>query len=145
MRREYPEAPIVGVGVILQEGDCILLVQRRREPSRGLWTFPGGVVELGETVREAARREMVEETGLEIEVGPVVEVLDRIVKDEQGHIQYHYVLVDLLAQPIGGQLRVGDDAQDARWLRLEEMPTLDVPDRVRKLAHRVLKGGRPDP
>jgi 8-oxo-dGTP diphosphatase len=140
MRREYPEAPIVGVGVILQDGDRILLVQRGREPSRGLWTFPGGVVELGETIRQAARREMLEETGLEIQVGPVVEVLDRILQDEAGRIRYHYVLVDLLAHPLGGTLRVGDDAQDARWLRLDEMPSLDVPDRVVEIARRVLPG-----
>jgi 8-oxo-dGTP diphosphatase len=139
MRREYPEAPIVGVGVVALEGERVLLVQRGREPSRGLWTFPGGVVELGETLQEAARREMWEETGLEVEVGPVVEVLDRIVHDETGRVRYHYVLIDLLAHPTGGRLEVGDDAAAARWLRLEEMPTLDVPARVMEVAGRVLE------
>ena len=104
------ESIVVGVGVVVLEDESILLIKRGREPAKGLWAIPGGKVEFGETLREAAIREAKEETGLEVEVGETVWVGERMSDD------LHIVLVDFAASPIGGTLRAGDDADDARWV-----------------------------
>jgi len=109
------EHPVVGVGVVLVEDGRILLIQRGREPGRGLWAVPGGKVRHGEPMKDAARREMREETGLEVEVGEVVWVGEFI---EDGH---HLVLIDFSGTRTGGELRPGDDADDARWVALSEV------------------------
>jgi len=149
MRREYPEGPVVAVGVIIHQrnpilGDQVVLVRRGQEPSRGLWTFPGGAVELGETIRDAARREALEETGLHVDVGKVVAVVDNVVYDEQNRVQYHYVIIDLMARVVGGSLRPGTDVSDARWARLEDVETLDMTEKARELARELLAGGSAD-
>jgi len=138
MKREYPDQPIVGVGTIILEGDRVLLVRRSRPPAMGQWAFPGGVVELGEAVRDAARREALEETGLEVSVGEVGAVIDRLVRDDQGRLQYHYVLIDFLAHPTGGVLGAGDDAAEVRWVGRAELETLDVTPAVREIVSRLL-------
>jgi ADP-ribose pyrophosphatase YjhB (NUDIX family) len=110
--REYPDRPVVGVGaVVLVEGK-VVLVQRAHEPLKGAWNLPGGGVELGETLREACAREVLEETGLVVEVGAVIEVFDRIMLDLGGSVQYHFVLVDYVCRPSGGVLHCGTDASD---------------------------------
>jgi 8-oxo-dGTP diphosphatase len=119
MDREYPAAPMVGVGAVIVDGDCVLLVQRGHEPAKGSWTIPGGLVELGESLEAAAVREAEEETGLKVEVVEVVEVLDRIFRDDDqddGCVRFHYVIVDYLCRVAGGQLRAGSDAEAARWV-----------------------------
>lgn len=126
MHRHYPSHPVPSVGVVVCKGDKLLVVLRGQEPSLGKWSIPGGVVELGETIREAACREVREECGLEIELGEVVEVLDAIVHDDHGGISYHYVLVDLLAGYVAGELSVGSDIDDARWVTEEELTHLDL-------------------
>lgn len=126
MPREYPSAPLPSVGIVVLKDDKILLVLRGREPSPGKWSIPGGVVELGETIREAAHREVSEECGLEIELGDVVDVIDAIVHDEKGEIRYHYVLIDLLATYVRGELMAGSDIEDARWVSEEELTTFDL-------------------
>jgi len=138
MKREYPDTPIVGVGAIVRDGPRILLIRRNREPAKGRWTFPGGVVELGETVHDAVCREALEETGLKIEVGDLVAIVDRILHDDAGRIQYHYVLLDFLARPVGGALQPGDDAGDVRWVTLPELDTLDVTDQAKEIAQKLL-------
>jgi 8-oxo-dGTP diphosphatase len=133
-RREFPDAPIVGVGAVVLDRKRVLLVRRGQEPLKGEWSIPGGALELGETLEAGVRREVEEETGLEVSVVAIVEVLDKIVfapesseadsLDERpgvGRVKYHYVLVDFLCMPIGGTLRAGSDAMDVRWIAHEEL------------------------
>ena len=113
--REYPDRPIVGVGAVIIDQGRVLLVKRGNPPLLGEWSLPGGVVELGETLRAATEREAREETGLIVKAGEVLEVLDRIIPGKDGAPQYHYVLIDFFCRVEGGQLRAGGDAADARW------------------------------
>lgn len=112
MTRAYPDRPIVAVGAVIVVDGGIVLVRRKNEPLAGRWSLPGGGVELGESLADCVVREVREETGLEVEVGPIVEVLDRIHKDPQGRIAYHYVLIDYVARPVGGALTPGSDASE---------------------------------
>lgn len=121
MQREYPDRPIVGVGAIIVEDRRVLLARRGNPPRAGQWSLPGGVVELGETLRAAAEREALEETGLIVEVGQIVEVLDRILPGENQSIQFHYVLIDFLCTCNGGELRAGGDAAEVAWAAEEEL------------------------
>jgi 8-oxo-dGTP diphosphatase len=125
LSREYPERPIVGVGAILIDKNCVLLVQRGKEPLKGEWSIPGGAVELGETLDAALHREVWEETGLEIESRGIVEVLDRI-HSEQERVRYHFVLIDYLCRVTGGTLKAASDAADARWIQREELNSHSV-------------------
>lgn len=111
--RAYPSRPIVGVGAVILIDGKIVLVKRRHEPLAGQWSLPGGTLELGETLEAGVAREMLEETGLVVDVGPVIEVFDRILLDEQRKVRYHFVLVDYLCRPIGGRLASASDAVDA--------------------------------
>ena len=121
MKREYPDRPIVGVGAVIIDAGRVLLVKRGAPPLMGEWSLPGGVVEIGETLRAAAEREAREETGLIIEAGEVLEVLDRIIPGENGRAQYHYVLIDFLCRVKGGELRAGEDAADVSWASEQEL------------------------
>jgi ADP-ribose pyrophosphatase YjhB (NUDIX family) len=138
MKREYPQSPIVAVGAVILDGDRIVLVQRGREPSQGLWTFPGGAVELGESIQDAVRREALEETGLMVDVGAVATAVDHIVRDEGGEVLYHYVIVDYLARPIGGALRAGSDVRDARWATLADVEALQMTAKAQDYARQLL-------
>ncbi len=126
MKREYPDAPLVGVGGIVIERDRVLLVRRGHAPLRGEWSIPGGVLEVGETVREAAVREVFEETGLTVEVGELLGVFDRILRDAEERTLYHYVLVDFLCRRIAGDLQAAADAADARWFTDGELGSLSL-------------------
>ena len=121
MQREYPDRPIVGVGAIIIENGRVLLARRGTPPRAGQWSLPGGVVELGETLRAATEREALEETGLIVEAGEVVEVLDRILPGDTGAVQFHYVLIDFLCTCKGGELRAGGDAAEVAWATEEEL------------------------
>ena len=122
MKREYPDRPIVGVGAVIVSDGRVLLVKRGAPPLLGEWSLPGGVVEIGETLRAAAEREAREETGLIVEAGEVLEVLDRIIPGENGRALYHYVLIDFLCRVTGGELRKGGDAADVAWATESELP-----------------------
>jgi ADP-ribose pyrophosphatase YjhB (NUDIX family) len=128
--REYPDRPIVGVGAVIVRGDEVVLVRRGNEPNRGAWSLPGGMVELGEKLRQAAEREAREETGLEVEAGEVLEVFDSIMPDASGKTQYHYVLVDFLCRVKAGQLRAAGDASDARWVKCADLPGFKISETV---------------
>ncbi len=116
MKRIYPEQPIVGIGAIIVHGDRVLLVRRATEPLQGEWSVPGGMLELGETLRDGVRREVLEETGLVVEPGEVLDVFDSIFTDGQGRTQYHYVLIDYLCKLISGEATAGTDVSDVRWV-----------------------------
>jgi ADP-ribose pyrophosphatase YjhB (NUDIX family) len=126
MKREFPEVPLVGVGAIIIEGDRVLLVKRAHPPIQGQWSIPGGVLEVGEMVREAAVREAREETGLVVEPGELLGVYDRILRDSEHRIQYHYVLIDFLCRRVGGELLADSDAADVQWFRREELTLLHL-------------------
>ena len=111
--RRYPTRPVVGVGAVVLSRQSVVLVRRRFEPLAGQWSLPGGVLELGETLQSGVAREVREETGLEVEVGPVIDVFDRIVRDEHARVRYHYVLIDFLCRAAGGRLESGSDVSDA--------------------------------
>ena len=126
MKREFPELPLVGVGAIIIEGDRILLVKRAHPPIQGQWSIPGGVLEVGEMVRDAAIREAREETGLIVEPGELLGVYDRILRDPEKRVQYHYVLIDFLCRATGGQLQAATDAAEVRWFPRKELPALNL-------------------
>ena len=126
MKREFPELPLVGVGAIIIEGDRVLLVKRAHPPLQAHWSIPGGVLEVGEFVREAAVREAQEETGLIVEPGELLGVYDRVLRNEEQQVQYHYVLIDFLCSPVGGELRAASDADEVRWFMRDELPPLNL-------------------
>lgn len=121
MKREYPAHPIVGVGGVVIRDNYVLLIRRGREPLKGEWSIPGGMLELGESMEDGVKREVLEETGLKIIPIEVLTVFDRIQKNG-GRVRYHYVIVDYLCRPTGGRLKSGSDVLDARWVRREELP-----------------------
>ena len=140
--REYPDAPRVGVGAVVLEGDCVLLVQRGRPPSQGKWSLPGGLVYLGERLEDAVRREVEEECGLAVRVLDICGVIDRVVRDpEPGdgdrRVRYHWVIVDYVAEPAGGVLQAASDAADARWVRLDDLSRYDTTDGLADMIHRA--------
>ena len=126
MKRDYPDRPIVGVGAIVIQNDRALVVRRATEPLKGQWSIPGGMLELGEKLREGVAREVREETGLDVEVGEVLDVFDSIFRDADGRAQYHYVLIDFLCRPIGGELLASSDVDDAKWVSSDELDSLTM-------------------
>jgi 8-oxo-dGTP diphosphatase len=134
VRREYPEAPIVGVGAVVIKGTEVLLVRRGSEPLKGEWSLPGGALEVGETLQQGVVREVFEETGITVAPAGVIEILDRIIKDEEsGRVRYHYVLIDFVCRVTSGSPRVGSDADEVRWVdraMLEEYRVAPVTVRV---------------
>jgi 8-oxo-dGTP diphosphatase len=120
MKREFPDHPIVGVGGVVVERGRVLLVRRGREPLKGKWSIPGGMVELGEDLRRGVRREIREETGIHVKPLAVLSVLDRIVR-QRGRVRYHYVIVDYACRRSSGRLRPSSDVLDARWVAPDEL------------------------
>jgi 8-oxo-dGTP diphosphatase len=137
MKREYPESPLVGVGAIVIEGERVVLVKRGHAPLQGKWSIPGGLLEVGETLRQAVVREALEETGLAVEPGELLGVFERVLPDEQGRMKYHYVLIDFLCRRVAGEIEAADDADDARWFRPEQLAALDL---ARETEEVILKG-----
>lgn len=128
MKREYPDSPLVGVGAIIIDDGRVLLVKRGHPPLEGEWSIPGGVLEVGETLREAAIREAREETCMTVEPADLLGVYDRVIRDDDGRTLYHYVLIDFLCRRVDGDARAADDADEVRWFTQEEVNELALPE-----------------
>jgi ADP-ribose pyrophosphatase len=126
LKNDYPTTPGVAVGAVVFKDNCVLLVRRGQPPSEDLWAIPGGSVEIGETLQEAAQREILEETGITIRAGKPVYTFDAIERDGYGKIRFHYVIIDLDADYISGDPIAGDDALEARWVTAQEINDLRV-------------------
>lgn len=142
MKRDYPEHPIIGVGAVIVRGDRALLVRRATEPLKNEWSVPGGVLELGEKLRVGAAREAIEETGLTVEVGEVLDVFDSIFPDADGRTQYHFVLIDFLCRPIAGQAKAGSDVSDVKWVSETDLANLDLRDSIAEVVRKGLASAR---
>ena len=148
MTREYPNQPLIGVGVVVWRDDKVLLIRRGKPPRQGQWSLPGGLQKLGETVFETARREVMEETGVEIRVLELTDVVDLIERDDaDGRVHYHYTLVDVVAGWLRGEAAPGSDAAEVAWAGLEALPRYRLwseTERVIRRAHQSWReAGRP--
>lgn len=139
MPREYPTAPVVGVGAIVVRDRQVLLIRRANEPNRGRWSIPGGVVELGETLAQAAARELREECRVEAEFHNVLSTFELIQRDENGRVRYHYVLLDLMADYVSGEAVAGTDALDVCWAGETELDKLDIVSRLLPVLRQALR------
>lgn len=146
MKREFPDHPLVGVGGVVIHRGRVLLIRRGGEPLKGEWSIPGGLVELGEELAEGARRELKEETGLDVEPLEVLEVFDRIFR-ERGRVRYHFVIVDFACRFKRGRLRPGSDVLEARWVRHQDLPKYHLTDKASSVVLRAFevssKAGQP--
>jgi ADP-ribose pyrophosphatase YjhB (NUDIX family) len=143
--REYPERPIVGIGGVIVDAGKVVLIRRKYAPLQGQWSLPGGGVEVGETLEAAVAREMLEETGLDVVVGPVIEVFDRIMRDDEERVRYHYVLIDYLCWPIAGELRAGSDVDAAIWVDPADLPPYRLTAKATAVIERALQLARDAP
>jgi 8-oxo-dGTP diphosphatase len=154
MKREYPESPLVGVGAVVVDcreadllpNDCldksrrVLLIRRGTPPLLGEWSLPGGVLECGETLREAVVREAREETGLVVEPGEMLGIYERVIRDDDKRVRYHFVLIDFLCRRLSGDLKAGSDAADVRWFTREELPALNLAYDANEVVRKGLDG-----
>jgi 8-oxo-dGTP diphosphatase len=145
VNRDYPDRPFVGVGAVIIEASRVVLVHRRSEPLAGQWSLPGGAVEIGETLEACVAREMGEETSLHVDVGPVIEVFDRITRDVHGRVQYHYVLVDYLCWPVSGRLKAGSDVDAAVWAEVSDLAGYHLAEKATAVITRAFELERAAP
>ena len=136
MKRSYPEHPIIGVGAVVVDGSRVLLVRRATEPLKGEWSVPGGMLELGEKLRDGVRREVLEETGLVVEPGEVLDVFDSIFTDAQGRTQYHYVLIDFLCRTISGEAKAETDVSEVRWISENDLPAMGLRESIEQVVRK---------
>jgi 8-oxo-dGTP diphosphatase len=147
MPRRYPDHPLLGIGAIIFENDetqdsGILMVERAGNPLKGYWSLPGGLVETGETLETAVKREIVEETGLQVEPLEMFELFERIMRDADGKAEYHYVLLDYLCKVVGGTLKAGDDVSRAEWVRHEDLSSLLITEGTLDVIERAYRARR---
>jgi ADP-ribose pyrophosphatase len=138
----YPDHPLASVGAVVFKDNRVLLVQRGRPPAQGQWAIPGGRIALGETMQQAAEREILEETSIVIAAHEPIYTFDVLERDPRNQVRFHYVVVDLIADYIRGEPHPGDDAADARWVAAEELARMDINPRTRMLLHRVFQFGK---
>jgi 8-oxo-dGTP diphosphatase len=136
--REYPTQPIPGVAAVTVHEGKVLLAMRGKAPSMGKWGIPGGVVEVGETLHEAVRREVFEETSVSVEPVKLLTVFDSINRDNDGRVHYHYILFEYLCRYVSGEVHPSSDAPDARWVRFDDLDSLDVMPSTRRFIDKVL-------
>lgn len=136
---EYPQKPEVAVGALVFKNKKVLLIKRDQPPSQGLWALPGGKVNLAETLQQAAAREILEETGVTIIPGQPIYTFENIQRDENGKLQFHYVIIDLLAEFKEGELKAGDDASDVGWFSLADLEKIPVNESTKNLVRQYLK------
>ena len=142
MKRDYPDRPILGVGAVIVSGDRALLVRRATEPLKGEWSVPGGVLELGEKLRDGAAREALEETGLRVEAGEVLDVFDSIFTDADGRTQYHYVLIDFLCRLRAGEAVAGSDVSEVRWVTESDLAGMKLRESIAQVVCKGLAATR---
>jgi len=135
--RRYPKRPLVGVGALIFQDRRILMAQRGKEPLKGWWSLPGGALETGELLADAVRREVREETGLEIEPLRVFEIFERIIRDDAGAPEYHYVLIDYVCRVSGGTLCAGDDVCRVEWMERGALSALQITEGTLAVIHRA--------
>ena len=126
MSREYPSRPLVGTGALILRDGKLLLVKRGAQPGFGKWSVPGGLVELGEKVQDAMVREVKEEVGFDVEAVKLTDVVDTITLDNNGRVQYHFVVVNFFARIVGGELKTATDILEARWVPLDEVEKVNL-------------------
>lgn len=136
--RVYPARPLVGVGAVVWDGSRVLLERRGRPPAMGDWSLPGGLIEVGETAEDAVRREVTEECGIEVTVGPLLGLFEPIHRDKDGSVRYHFVVLDFLAEYRSGELRAGDDAADLCWVAAGEIDRYPLMPATRAMIDRAL-------
>ncbi|HEX9908889.1 MAG TPA: NUDIX hydrolase [Thermoplasmata archaeon] len=140
-RREYPAAPLVGVGAVAIKNGKILVVKRAFAPGAGKWSIPGGLVEVGEKLSEACSRETLEETGLKVDVLELINVFDMIERDDEKRIKYHYVLVDFLVKPVGGEEKPSAEVTEMRWVSIDEARSLGLTRTARRALDELFGAG----
>jgi 8-oxo-dGTP diphosphatase len=135
--RRYPSRPFLGVGALIFDNEKLLIVERAGEPFKGYWSLPGGIVECGEKLEQSVRREVLEETGLEVEALSVFEIFERIIPDAEGRIEYHYVLIDYLCRPVGGRLSAASDVSQVAWVTEQNLGEYRLTDGTLKVVERA--------
>ena len=140
--RRYPRRPLIGVGAIMLRRDRILMAQRGKQPLQGWWSLPGGALETGESLADAVRREVREETGLEIRPLGVLEIFERIMRDAAGTPEYHYVLIDYVCRITCGTLRPGDDVCAVDWVRRRDLPRLQITEGTLAVIEKAFRNRR---
>jgi 8-oxo-dGTP diphosphatase len=138
--RQYPERPLVGVGALIFKRKRVLLVERGKAPLKGYWSLPGGLVEAGERLDVAIRREVQEETGLVVRVVEFAELFERIMRDSEGRVEYHYVLADYVCKVIAGEPKAADDANRVDWFRIDRLADLLLTEGTREVIERAFAG-----
>ncbi|MBI4891173.1 MAG: NUDIX hydrolase [Acidobacteria bacterium] len=137
--REYPARPLLGVGALIFADGKVLLIERGQEPLKGWWTLPGGLVETGERLESAVRREVLEETGLQVRPVESAAIFERIMPDIEGRTQFHYVIVDYICELMGGSLKPGSDVANARWVALDKLNTVKMAPGTPPVIERALE------
>jgi len=138
LKKEYPKQPIVGVGAIIIHNGKMLIVKRGSDPGKGKWSVPGGLVELGETVKEAVEREVLEECNLKVEASHLIDIVDNIIRDKNGRIKYHFIILDFFAKLRGGKLKPNSEIIEAKWVPIDEVEKYDLTNTFREFMKRNL-------
>jgi len=138
LKKEYPKQPIVGVGAIIIHDGKMLIVKRGSDPGKGKWSVPGGLVELGETVKEAVEREVLEECNLKVEASHLIDIVDNIIRDKNGRIKYHFIILDFFAKLRGGKLKPNSEVIEAKWVPIDEVEKYDLTNTFKEFMKRNL-------